>query len=147
MHLRLPRYVINKRLASGDVAFYFNIPSYFRKLGCPVPNEPLGTDYDIACGKDGNGGRAAALNARFDEWNQIRRGQPVSGDRDPHYGTVEWLFREYRKSKAYTEKVSQRSRRDYERTMLLITEMQTKKADRIGGRMIKAISPRAADKI
>jgi hypothetical protein len=147
VHLRLPRYVINKRLASGDVAFYFNIPSYFRKLGCPVPNEPLGTDYDIACGKDGNGGRAAALNARFDEWNQIRRGQPVSGDRDPHYGTVEWLFREYRKSKAYTEKVSQRSRRDYERTMLLITEMQTKKADRIGGRMIKAISPRAADKI
>jgi hypothetical protein len=64
VNLRLPRYVIPKRLVSGHVAFYFNIPSYFKKLGCPVPNEPLGIDYDVACGKDGNGGRAAALNAR-----------------------------------------------------------------------------------
>ena len=147
MHFRLPRYVIGKRLANGDVAFYFNIPSYFRKLGCPIPREPLGTDYEVACGKSGDGGRAASLNARFDEWNQIRRGQPVSGEREPRYGTVDWLFREYKKSKAYTEKVSPRSRRDYERTMLLITDTQTKKGDRIGSRMIKAISPRATDKI
>ena len=147
LHLRLPRYVISKRLASGSVAFYFNIPPYFRKLGCPVPNEPLGIDYEVACGKNGEGGRAAALNARFDEWNQLRRGQPVSGEGEPHYGTVDWLFREYRKSKAYTEKVSPRSRRDYERTMLLITDMQTKKGDRLGTRMITSITPRATDKI
>ena len=147
MHLRLPRYVITKRLANGDVGFYFNIPSYFRKLACPVPNEPLGKDYEVACGKGGYGGRAAALNARFDEWNQIRRGQPISGEREPRYGTVDWLFREYRRSKAYTEKVSQRSRPDYERTMLLITDARTKKGDRIGSRTIKAISPRATDKI
>jgi hypothetical protein len=147
VHLRLPRYVISKRLASGDIGFYFNIPPHFRKLGCPVPSEPLGTDYEVACGKDGDGGRAATLNARFDEWSQIRRGQPVSGERDPRYGTVDWLFREYRRSKAYTEKVSQRSRPDYERTMLLITDTRTKKDDRIGSRMINAISPRATDKI
>ena len=63
------------------------------------------------------------------------------------YGTVDWLFREYKQTKAYLEKVSQRSRRDYERTMLLITDLVTKKGDRVGDRKVKAITPVSADKI
>ena len=66
--LTLPRYVIAKRLASGKTAYYFNVPTRYRALGCTIRNEPLGTDYSVACGADGNGGRAAALNALFDEW-------------------------------------------------------------------------------
>jgi hypothetical protein len=69
----LPRYVIAKRLASGATAFYFNVPKMYRNFGCTIPNEPLGTDYTIACGPDGSGGRAAALNGLFDEWNTARR--------------------------------------------------------------------------
>src|SRR5262249_27448431 len=72
MILPLPRYVIAKPLASGRIAFYFNIPKKYRDLGCTVPSSPLGTDYAIACGEDGNGGRAAALNAAVDEWNTLR---------------------------------------------------------------------------
>jgi hypothetical protein len=147
LQLPLPRYVLPKRLASGDIAYYYNLPPYFSRAGCPISNEPLGTDYEIACGRDGKGGRAAALNARLDEWRMLRRGEQVSGSREPHYGTVAWLFAEYRKSKAYTEKVSLRSRRDYERTMQLVTEIQTKRGDTIGVRNIQAITPRAADKI
>lgn len=143
----LPRYVIPKLLASGATAFYFNVPTRYRKLGCPIPNEPLGTDYVVACGENGDGGRAAGLNALFDEWDTIRRGQPVSGDRAPRYGTVDWLFREYKRSKAYLEKVAPRSRPDYERTMLLVADIVTKKGDRIGDRKIKAITPVSADKI
>src|SRR5262249_887410 len=60
MALPLPRNVIAKRLTNGKTGFYFNIQSFYRKLGCPVSNEALGTDYGIACGSDGNGGRAAA---------------------------------------------------------------------------------------
>src|SRR5258708_35296860 len=60
----LPRNVIAKPLASGATGFYFNVPTYYRKLGCAVPNEPLGSDYTAACGADGPGGRAAALNWR-----------------------------------------------------------------------------------
>ena len=63
------------------------------------------------------------------------------------YGTVDWLFREYKQSKAYLKKVAPRSRPDYERTMLLVSDMVTKKGDRIGDRKIKAISPVSADKI
>ena len=143
----LPRYVILKRLASGATAFYFNVPTRYRKLGCTIPNEPLGDDYAVACGDDGNGGRAAALNAIFDEWDAMRRGRPITGERAPRYGTVDWLFREYKRSKAYLEKVALRSRPDYERTMLLVADIVTKKGDRIGDRKIKSITPVSADKI
>ena len=77
MILPLPRNVIAKQLATGLTGFYFNVPTYFRKLGCTIANEPLGRDYAVACGNDGKGGRAAALNALFDEWRAKRDGEPV----------------------------------------------------------------------
>ena len=132
MVLQLPRFVIAKPLASGATGFYFTIPTYYRKQGCNIPNEPLGTDYRIACGDDGKGGRAAALNARFDEWKQLGRGLPIQAP--VVVGTVDWLFRTYKSSKAYLAKVSERSRKDYERTMLLVSNIVTKKGDRVGDR-------------
>jgi hypothetical protein len=141
----LPRYVIPKKLASGRTGYYFNVPTYYRDLGCPVGNEPLGTNYTVACGDDGEGGRAAALNGRFDEWLAVRNGEPVEGV--ARYGTVDWLFREYKASRAYLDKVSVRSRPDYERTMLLVSDIVTKKGDRIGGRRVMAITPVSADKL
>jgi hypothetical protein len=141
----LPRYVIAKTLASGTTGFYFTIPTHYRKLGCSIPNEPLGADYAIACGIDGNGGRAAALNALFDEWAQARSGEPVESI--ARFGTVDWLFREYKASKRYRERVSARTRPDYERLMHLVTDMPTKRGDRIGQRPVKSITPRSADKI
>ena len=147
MILPLPRYVIAKRLADGRIAFYYNVPKKYRDLGCAVPNTPLGTDYTIACGEDGNGGRAAALNATLDEWNSVRHGLPVAGERAPVYGTLRWLFQEYRRSKAYLEKVAPRSRRDYERTMQLIEGVATKKGDKLGDRHIRSLTPISTDKI
>jgi len=85
----------------------------------------------VACGENGDGGLAAALNAMFDEWNATRLGQPVD-QKLTAFGTVDRLFREYKKTKAYLEKVSQRSRRDYERTMQIVVILATKKGDRVG---------------
>ena len=68
MTLPLPRYVIAKPLASGATGFYFTVPTRYRQMGCTIPNEPLGSDYTVACGADGKGGRAAALNGLLDEW-------------------------------------------------------------------------------
>jgi hypothetical protein len=141
----LPRFVRAKILASGTTAFYWELTGYYRRLGCSIPGEPLGTDYVIACGENGSGGRASALNSLFDEWKQVRSGEPLEGSMK--YGTVDWLFREYKQTKAYLEKVSLRSRRDYERTMLLVTDLVTKKGDRVGDRQVRAISPVSADKI
>jgi hypothetical protein len=143
---RLPRFVRAKTLADGHVAFYWEIVGHYRKLGCTIKSERLGTDYAIACGQDGTGGRAAALNALFDEWRAQQAGEPID-QKGVIFGTVDWLFREYKASKAYLERVSQRSRPDYERTMLLLADMRTKKGDRIGDRSVKAISPVSADKL
>lgn len=147
MQKRLPRFVIAKTLANGQTSFYFNVPTYYRRLGCIIPNEPLGDDYAVACGASGDGGRAAALNGLFDEWNAHRQGQAVDLGPLLRFGTVDWVFREYKCSKAYLEKVAARSRPDYERTMLLVSDVITNKGDRLGGRSARSITPRAADKI
>src|SRR5262249_374717 len=76
MTLPLPRYVIAKPLRSGRTAFYFNVPKRYSDLGCTIPRTPLGSDYAVACGEDGNGGRAAVLNAQFNEWNTLPRALP-----------------------------------------------------------------------
>ena len=100
----LPRFVIAKPLVNGLTAFYFNIPTRRRKNGCPVPNERWGENYIIACGEDGTGGRAAVLNQMFDEWERVQKGLPISSELAPRIGTVDWLFREYKQSKAYLER-------------------------------------------
>jgi hypothetical protein len=141
----LPRFVIVKPLARRRVGFYFTVPTYYRKRGCTIPNEPLGSGYEAACGEDGVGGRAAALNGLFDEWRASLAGEPIESI--ARYGTVDWLFREYKSSNAYLEKVSKRSRPDYERTMLMVADTLTKNGDRIGSRLIQSITPRGADKI
>ena len=145
MTLRLPRYVIAKPLANGTTGFYFNIPTRYRKAGCTIPNEPLGNDYAVACGVDGNGGRAAALNGLFDEWLTIKSGKLLESI--ARFGTVDWLFREYKASKRYREHVSQRTRQDYERLMQLVINLPTKRGDCVGQRPVKSISPLATDKI
>src|SRR5262245_21001596 len=79
MTLALPRYIRPRKLAGGQVGFYWIVPTYFRRLGCTIPNEPLGNNYAEACGDNGDGGRAAALNALFDEWVAKRNGEPIAG--------------------------------------------------------------------
>jgi hypothetical protein len=142
----LPRFVQAKSIARGQMAFYWVVTGHYRKLGCTIPSEPLGSDYINACGQDGNGGRAAVLNGLFDEWRKTRAGEPIE-QKLIVYGTVDWLFREYKSSNAYLAKVSERSRPDYERSMALVTDIVTRKGDRIGDRKITAITPISADRI
>jgi hypothetical protein len=140
--VELPRHVIPKRLASGAVAYYYNVPTKYRALKCTVNNEPLGSDFAKMVS------RAKTLNDQFDEWDQARRGLPISGAPImPKYGTVDWLFREYKISDAYLEKVAQRSRSDYEWAMDEICNITTKSGARVGESPVKAIGPRSADKL
>jgi hypothetical protein len=142
--VKLPRHVIPKPLASGKTAFYYNLPTKYRKLGCNIQNEPLGTDYAKACGE---GGRAETLNGLFDEWNDARKGLPIPSEEAPRIGTIDWLFREYRGSRAYLEKVKPRSRRNYEWNMREICNTLTLRGDRVGGQPIKSVTPLGADKL
>jgi hypothetical protein len=137
----LPRYVIPKRLKGGEQAFYFNVPTRYRKAGCEVANEPLGSDF----GKMKE--RAATLNGLLDEWSDTRKGIEVVGERAPKVDSIDWLFREYKRSNAYLEKVSLNSRPSYEKVIRMIVETTTKTGDRIGSKSIKSVTPRGADKL
>ncbi len=137
--IELPRHVIPKLLKSGRTAYYYNVPTRYRKHTCPVPNEALGTDFAAMQKK------AGTLNGLFDEWQQARRGEPISAAAAPKIGSVDWLFREYKQSLAYTKKVAVRSRKDYEWAMNLICDILTKSGDRVGSRPISTITPRGAD--
>jgi len=101
----------------------------------------LSTDYGKACG------RAETLNGLFDEWVDGRKELPVSSEAAPQIGTIDWLFREYKQSRAYLEKVKPRSRRNYEWNMREIGNTLTKRGDRVGRRPIKFVSPLGADKL
>jgi len=145
--LPLPRFVSTRPLAGGRVGLYWTVPTYHRKLGCTLPNEPLGTDYEAACGRDGKGGKALILNELFDAWKARRDGGGDTRVGPARFGTVDWLFREYKRSKAYLERVSPRSRADYETIMRLVTELPTKAGDTVGDRPVRSITPRSADKL
>ncbi len=139
--MELPRNVRPRKLKDGYTAYYFCVPTKYRTLKCPVPNEALGADYAAACKK------AEIFNGLFDEWNTTRKGLPISTPNAPKIGTVDWLFREYVKSLAFTEKVAARSRPDYEKSIALLCDTLTKVGDRVGTRAIRSISPAGADKL
>lgn len=141
VQLELPRHVIPKKLASGKTAFFYNTPSKYRALGCPLGSEPLGTDYEEMKK------RAETLNGLFDEWDLQRKGMPVTSPGMPKYGTVDWLFREHKIADAYTKKVAPRSRKNHEWAMDAVCDIVTKKGDRVGDRLAKTITPRSADKL
>ena len=85
----LPRFVIPKTPCGVTPVFYHNL---YRKRGCTISNEPLGIDYATACSENGDGGRAAALNALLGEWNPKRKGGQITASRIAVYGTVDWPF-------------------------------------------------------
>ncbi|WP_316178387.1 hypothetical protein [Bradyrhizobium sp. SZCCHNRI1009] len=60
-------------------------------------------------------------------------------------GSLDWLFREYKQTKAYLEKVSKRSWPSYEHSMQAVCDLRNKKGERIGSLPIKSITPRAAN--
>jgi hypothetical protein len=90
--LPLPRYTLHKPLKGGQRGYFFNIPTWARKKGCPIPNEPLGTDYDMAVQRV-----EKILLPAFDSW--LTGGD----DADPLGigvvpGTLDWMFHEYRRT-------------------------------------------------
>jgi hypothetical protein len=139
----LPRFVIGK-VVGDETRFYWTLPTYYRKLGCLLHKQndtALGTDYETACK------RADALNGLFDEWDRARLGEAPDAPIAGKPGTVDWLFRIYKGSLDWKERVSKRTAPDHELTIRLFCDILGKSGVRIGDRMIAAISPNAADKV
>lgn len=143
MQEELPRFVRPKKVA-GRTRFYWELPSYYKRQGCTLHKE-----HDTALGSDLVAARAKAaiLNGLFDDWDRIRLGEAPAPRVELVPGTVDWLFKTYRNSNDWKERVSKRTAPDHERTMNLLADIRGKSGQRIGDKMIAGITPAAADRL
>lgn len=136
-----PRYLIERRLATGEIAYYWRPRQRDIRAGFTLHAEPLGTEIGAAIA------RAHDLNRHLDSWRRDR-GCVRTLDSQPGFGTLEWLFERYKKPDSLAwQKVSDRSRPDYIRAFKLVCALPRKSGGDVGGAGIKSIDALAADKI
>jgi hypothetical protein len=131
--------MLAKRLNDGRTGYYWSPHKRDLKAGCTLHREALGCDYATALTK------AELLNTHLDAW---RGGCDAPKDLDfqPDYGSLRWLVERYKRSRAW-EKVSTRSRGDYERALRLVLDHPTKTGGDVGHLPAASMMARAADKL
>jgi hypothetical protein len=134
-----PRYMIVKRLGSGQTAYYWNARQRDIEGGFALHREALGTDYGAARA------RAEQLNAHLDAW-RMGHDADRSLDTGPRYGTVDWWLETYCRSPAF-EKLKDRTKPSYRYQLGLLADLPTKDGGRLGKLPAKSITPAAVDKI
>lgn len=135
-----PRYMVEKRLATGGMAYFWSPQTRDRNAGCPLRAEALGPSYGAAIE------RCKLLNANLDAWREGRNGGAKLIVKRGH-GTVAWLIDTYLRSRAYTAKVSRRSETEYRRALARIEDTPTTTGGKVAELPLASITPAAADKI
>lgn len=108
--MKIP-YLTSKRLANGEVAYYFNIPARLIPEGCTIKSQPLGKDYFRACQK--------ALEL-FEQLKTFKKtGENIN------IKSVSGLWRLYRESRFYKE-LAERTKKDYTYVFGLIEKKENK---------------------
>ena len=96
--MKIP-YLTSKRLAQGEVAYYFNIPARLIPEGCTIKSQPLGKDYFRACQK--------ALEL-FEQLKTFKKtGENIN------IKSVSGLWRLYQESRFYKELAERTKKRLY----------------------------------
>ena len=146
--VRLPSYTSRVRLASGEYAYFWKLPSWARgkkdprtgrvmpveRFGkpCPVISTALGTDHNSAVEK------AEALNETLAQWRKGAVGKELRP------GSIAWLFNWYRGQDRYL-KNRPKTQRDYKRLMDMLCEFPTKQGGRTGDRLAGHMDGGSAD--
>lgn len=84
-----PRYMMEKRLSDGSIAYYWNPHKRDTTGGFSIGREPLGKDYGGAIA------RAGELNQHLDDW-RTGRGESKTLDLSPAHGTLKWMVAVYK---------------------------------------------------
>ena len=134
-----PRYLVEKRPAGGAVAYYWRPLASDLNGGFTLHAEKLGQDFATAKA------RADELNQHLDDW-RAGKDEPRDLDLQPGFGTLQWLVERYKRSPAW-EKVSARSRPDYQRAFDLLTAVPRKSGKLVGEAALKSIDAKSVDKI
>jgi len=132
----LPRYVLRKPI-KGGWAYFFNVPMWARKAGCPVKNEPLGADHAKAVER-----AETVLLPAFDSWRTGGKSDAVPAA--SAFGTLDWVFAEYRADRRYT-KLSVRQKRNHETGFRLVGGHVLKDGSKLGSLRLSAIDTAVVD--
>jgi hypothetical protein len=140
--LPLPRYTLHKPL-KGGWRYFFNVPTWARKKGCPVENEPLGTDYESAVQR-----AEKVLLPAFDSWRT--GGTDAKPTIGVAIGTLDWMFHEYRRT--WSQPTAKRLRalspgqcRVHETGIKMLCEYRLKDGTRLGARRLNRFDTAAVD--
>jgi len=134
----LPRYVRRKPLKSGAWGYFFDLPTWARKAGCQIANEPLGTDYTKAVER-----AEVVLLPAFDSWC----GGGKSSEEMPAVaasGTLDWIFAEYRADRRYT-KLGANQKRNHEVGFRMVGGHVLKDGRKLGTVRVTAINTAVID--
>jgi hypothetical protein len=135
-----PRYVERKPLKGGGWGYFFHVPSWARKAGCRMQNEPLGLDYGAAVSR-----AETLLLPAFDAWRTGR----ASAAQTPAVaasGTLDWMFGQYRSDRRYT-KLNGKSKRNHEIGFKLVGGYVLKDGKRLGEKRLSAIDTALTDEL
>jgi hypothetical protein len=97
-----------KRLKDGRRGYFFNVPMWARRAGCPIKNEPLGTDYDKMVER-----AETVLLPAFDSWRTGGKSDELAAPARAVFGTLDWIFAEFRADRRFT-KLDARTKRNHE---------------------------------
>jgi hypothetical protein len=136
--LPLPRHVQRKPLKGGAWGYFFNISTKARKAGCPMRNEALGTDYEIAVVRV-----ETVLLPAFDSW-LTGGGSDAPALTVAAAGTLDWMFAEYRSDRRFT-KLDPKSKRNHEVGFKLVGCHVLKDGRRLGQARVSAIDTALID--
>lgn len=138
--LPLPRYTLRRRVKSGW-AYFFNVPTWARKAGCPVTNEPLGEDYQAAVAR-----AETVLLPAFDSWRTGGASDAAMVAAPAKIGTLDWVFAEYRTDRRF-KKLDAKTRRNHEAGFRLVGGYILKDGRRLGEARLTAINTAVTDDI
>jgi hypothetical protein len=134
--LKLPRYTLRKPL-KDTWAYFFNVPTWARKDGCKLANEPLGTDYKAAVER-----AETVLLPAFDSW----RTDGDSCNVKPLHksGTLDWLINEYQSHPSWAD-LSSGQRRTMQSGFNAISDYILTNGERLGSQKISDVTPGVVD--
>jgi hypothetical protein len=133
-----PKLMVERRLKGGAVGYYWAVPTWAAKAGCPVGGEALGTDYAAAKQRCDD-----FLNPQYDSW----RTQGTSDDIEARVrpGTFDWLVGIYKMSPKYSADIQARTRKSYDAALALISNYIIKDGRTFGSLSLSSVTPGVAD--
>lgn len=130
--MKIP-YLTSKKLANGEIAYYFNLPARLIPQGCAVKSQPLGKDYLAACQK------------AFDLYQQTVNSRKT-GEVSFNPKTVRHLWKEYQTTRFYKE-IGDRMKTQYEDSFKFIAERKNAKGTSLADTPLDLFDYKSANKL